>query len=83
MRAILSDVTVEVTKEEKTLGALTLASTQNKEITEGVVTSIGKDVQEVKVGDNVAFLTRASRTTLMVDGKEVMVVNEGNILAID
>lgn len=71
-----------ITKEEKTKTGIILPDTAEKEKPEqGMVMAIGPKVKEVKKGDLVLF-TQYSPNEIKVDGKELLVIKEEDILAI-
>ena len=71
-----------ITKEEKTKTGIILPDTAEKEKPEqGRVMAIGPKVKEVKRGDLVLF-TQYAPSEIKVDGKELLVIKEEDILAI-
>ncbi|MFH1392565.1 MAG: co-chaperone GroES [bacterium] len=71
-----------ITKEEKTKTGIILPDTAEKEKPEqGRVMAIGPKVKEVKKGDLVLF-TQYAPNEIKVDGKELLVIKEEDILAI-
>jgi len=71
-----------ITKEEKTKTGIILPDTAEKEKPEqGRVMAIGPKVKEVKRGDLVLF-TQYAPNEIKVDGKELLVIKEEDILAI-
>jgi len=71
-----------ITKEEKTKTGIILPDTAEKEKPEqGRVMAVGPKVKEVKKGDLVLF-TQYAPNEIKVDGKELLVIKEEDILAI-
>jgi len=71
-----------ITREEKTKTGIILPDTAEKEKPEqGRVMAIGPKVKEVKKGDLVLF-TQYAPNEIKVDGKELLVIKEEDILAI-
>jgi len=65
----------------KTAGGIMIPDTAKEKPEQGKVVAVGKDVKEVKQGDNVLFGKYAT-TEVKVDGKEYLLVKEEDILAV-
>lgn len=71
--------------EQKTAGGLIIPDTNKEKPLEGIVLAVGagtKDIaMEVKVGDKVLY-GKYSGTEVSVDGKELLIMRQADILAI-
>lgn len=67
---------------EKTAGGIILTERAKEKPSEGVVINIGKDVTEVKVKDRVIFAKYGGMEVTLPDGKEVIIMDEKDIIAI-
>lgn len=71
--------------EQKTAGGLIIPDTNKEKPLEGVVLAVGvgtKEIaMEVKVGDKVLY-GKYSGTEVSVDGKELLIMRQADILAI-
>ena len=75
-------VVVERTQAvDKTAGGIVIPDTAKEKPEQGKVVAVGKDVEEIKVGDVIVFGNFAA-TEVKVDGKEYLVVREKEILAV-
>ncbi|MDO8507063.1 MAG: co-chaperone GroES [bacterium] len=75
-------VVVERTQAvEKTAGGIVIPDTAKEKPEQGKVVAVGKDVEEIKVGDVIVFGNFAA-TEIKVDGKEYLVVRQKEVLAI-
>ncbi|MBQ9574735.1 MAG: co-chaperone GroES [Synergistaceae bacterium] len=79
-----------LTREEKTKGGIVLPDTAKEKPTEGEVVAVGtgkildngqKQPVEVKVGDRIIF-SKYAGTEVTVDGEELVIFSERDILAI-
>ncbi|MBQ3448515.1 MAG: co-chaperone GroES [Synergistaceae bacterium] len=79
-----------VTRDEKTKGGILLPDTAKEKPTEGEVLAVGtgkvldngqKQPVEVKVGDRIIF-SKYAGTEVTVDGEELVVFSERDVLAI-
>lgn len=79
-----------VTRDEKTKGGILLPDTAKEKPTEGEVIAVGtgkvldngqKQPVEVKVGDRIIF-SKYAGTEVTVDGDEVVIFSERDVLAI-
>lgn len=68
--------------EEKTKSGIIIAEVAKKKPSEGIVITVGKDVTEVKVKDKVIFAVYGGMEVTLPDGKEVVVMDEKDIIAI-
>ena len=66
---------------EKTKSGIILPDTAKEKPEQGKVVAVGKDVKEVKEGDMVMF-AKYGPTEVKVEGKELLVIKEEDILAI-
>ena len=67
---------IDTQKEEDNF----ITKTSNGDKSEGVVIHVGGKVEEVKVGDTISWLTRASYDTFTVGDTKYSVVNEANVI---
>lgn len=71
--------------EQKTAGGLIIPDTNKEKPLEGVVLAVGAGTKEiameVKVGDKVLY-GKYSGTEVSVDGKELLIMRQADILAI-
>lgn len=70
------------TMEEKTKGGIILSEIAKEKSYEGTVTTVGKDVVEVKKGDKVIFAKYGGMDITSDDGKDYIVLDEKEIIAI-
>lgn len=68
-------------KETKTQGGILLAGLTQELPALGKVLAVGKKVEEVSVGDSVAF-GQYSGSPLKVDGQEYLILKENDIFAV-
>lgn len=73
-------VAVKEEPQTKTASGLYLPEAAKEKPAEAKVVAVGKDVTEVKVGDKIIF-KEYSHTTVKVDKKEYLIVNEEDVLA--
>jgi len=66
---------------EKTAAGIVIPDTAKEKPEQGKVVSAGKDVKEVKQGDEVLF-GKYSPTEVKIDGKEYLLIKEEDVLAI-
>ncbi len=71
----------QVQAEEVSASGIILPDSAKEKPSEGKVLAIGKDVEEVKVGDVVLY-AKYGPTEVKVDGKEVVLAKEEDILGI-
>lgn len=71
----------QVQAEEVSKSGIILPDSAKEKPSEGKVLAVGKDVKEVKVGDVVLY-AKYGPTEVKVDGKELMLTKEEDILAI-
>ena len=75
-------VVVERTQAvEKTAGGIVIPDTAKEKPEQGKVVAVGKDVEEIKVGDVIVFGNFAA-TEVKVDGKEYLIVREKEVFAV-
>lgn len=74
-------VVERVAAVSKTAGGIVIPDTAKEKPEQGRVIAVGKDVKEVKQGDEVLFGKYAT-TEVKVDGKEYLLVKEEDILAV-
>ena len=75
-------VVVERTQAvEKTAGGIVIPDTAKEKPEQGKVVAVGKDVEEIKVGDVIVFGNFAA-TEVKVDGKEYLIVREKKVFAV-
>jgi len=75
-------VVVERTQAvDKTAGGIVIPDTAKEKPEQGKVVAVGKDVEEIKVGDVIVFGNFAA-TEVKADGKEYLVVREKEVLAV-
>lgn len=75
-------VVVERTQAvDKTAGGIVIPDTAKEKPEQGKVVAVGKDVEEIKVGDVIVFGNFAA-TEIKVDGKEYLVVREKEVFAV-
>lgn len=66
---------------DKTAGGIVIPDTAKEKPEQGKVVAVGKDVEEIKVGDVIIFGNFAA-TEVKVDGKEYLVVREKEVFAV-
>lgn len=71
----------QIEAEEKTASGIILPDSAKEKPSEGKVVAVGKDVKEVKAGDTVLY-SKYGPTEVKVDGEDLLVVKEEDILAI-
>lgn len=82
IKPLADRVVVKITEqEEKTKSGIILPDTAKEKPEQGKVISKGKDVKEVKEGDIVMF-AKYGPTEVKVEGEELLVIKEEDILAI-
>ena len=70
-----------VEAEEKTAGGIVLPDAAKEKPQRGEVKAVGKDVEDVKVGDVILF-DRYSGSKIKLDGEEHLIIKEEDILGI-
>jgi chaperonin GroES len=81
MKAIKNTVFVKEEKTDSKVGSIDMSASKENMPRQGTVTAIGKLVDEIAVGDKVIFSSMAG-TTINVDGEEVLLMRDQDILAI-
>ena len=82
LKPLADKIVVERTQAvEKTAGGIVIPDTAKEKPEQGKVISVGKDVKEVKGGDEVLF-GKYSPTEVKIDGKEYLLIKEEDVLAI-
>ena len=71
----------QVEAEEVSAAGIILPDSAKEKPSEGKVLAVGRDVKEVKVGDVVLY-AKYGPTEVKVDGKEVVLAKEEDILGI-
>ena len=71
----------QVEAEEVSAAGIILPDSAKEKPSEGKVLAVGKDVKEVKLGDVVLY-AKYGPTEIKVDGKEVVLAKEEDILGI-
>ncbi len=71
----------QVQAEEVSASGIILPDSAKEKPSEGKVLAVGKDVKEVRVGDVVLY-AKYGPTEVKVDGKEVVLAKEEDILGI-
>lgn len=71
----------QVDAEEVSAAGIILPDSAKEKPSEGKVLAVGKDVKEVKVGDVVLY-AKYGPTEVKVDGKEVVLAKEEDILGV-
>lgn len=71
----------QVEAEEKSASGIILPDSAKEKPSEGQVLAVGRDVKEVKVGDKVLY-GKYGPTEIKVDGREVLIAKEEDVLAI-
>ncbi len=71
----------QVEAEEVSASGIILPDSAKEKPSEGKVLAVGKDVEEVKVGDTVLY-AQYGPTEVKVDGKELKIAKEEDILAV-
>ncbi len=71
----------QVAAEEVSASGIILPDSAKEKPSEGKILAVGKDVKEVKVGDKVLY-GKYGPTEIKVDGKEVLIAKEEDVLAI-
>lgn len=71
----------QVEAEEVSAAGIILPDSAKEKPSEGKVLAVGKDVKEIKVGDKVLY-GKYGPTEIKVDGKEVLIAKEEDVLAI-
>jgi len=80
LRPKKGSVLVELDVENVSEGGIILPESRKEtELADGTVSALGKDVEEYKIGDRV-LVHRYSGTGLVVDGKETLLLEEGEVL---
>jgi chaperonin GroES len=74
-------VAVKEEPQTKTASGLYLPEAAKEKPSEAKVVAVGKEVKEVSVGDKIIF-KEYSHTTVKIDSKEYLIVNEEDVLAI-
>ena len=67
--------------ENKTGTGILIPEIAQKQSQEGEVLAVGKDVKEVKEGDQIIF-SKYGTTDVKLDGEELLMVKEEDILAV-
>jgi chaperonin GroES len=67
--------------QDKTSSGFYVPDTAKEKPQMGEVIAVGKEVKEVKVGDKVVY-SQYKPDTIKVDGQEVMIMKEEDVLAI-
>lgn len=82
LKPLADKIVIERTQAvEKTAGGIVIPDTAKEKPEQGKVISVGKDVKEVKEGNEVLF-GKYSPTEVKVDGKEYLLIKEEDVLAI-
>ena len=68
-------------EEEKTAGGIYIPDAAKEKPQRGKVEAIGKDVKEVKVGDEVLF-DKYSGSKLVLNGEDYLILKEEDILGV-
>lgn len=68
-----------IVEAEKTTGGLVIPDTAKVKQTEGIVSSVGEAVSQVKVGDRVRYPEYAG-SRVVVNGNEFLIMHEEEIL---
>lgn len=71
----------QIEAEEKTASGIILPDSAKEKPSEGKVVAVGKEVKEVKASDIVLY-SKYGPTEVKVDGEDLLVVKEEDILAI-
>ncbi len=71
----------QMESEETTASGIILPDSAKEKPSEGKVLAVGTEVKEVKVGDKVLY-SKYGPSEVKVDGKDLMIVKEEDILAI-
>ncbi len=66
---------------EKTAGGIVIPDNAKEKPEQGKVIAVGKDVEEVKVGDTI-ILGKFAATEVKINGNEYLIVREKEVLAI-
>lgn len=66
---------------EKTAGGIVIPDTAKEKPEQGKVIAVGRDVEEIKVGDVIVFGNFAA-TEVKVDGKEYLLIKEDEVWAV-
>jgi len=74
---------IDVVEEQKTSETGLILDAGNGETTEGKIVAIGALVKEVKVGDTVVWMTRATKHWTTDGDKNLAVVHADNVLSIN
>jgi chaperonin GroES len=67
--------------ESKTAAGILLPETAKEKPQAGEVLAVGKDVSEVKVGDQILY-AKYGPTEVKVDGEELILIKEEDVLAV-
>ncbi len=82
LKPLADRVIVKVTEnEEKTKSGIILPDSAKEKPEQGKVVAVGKEVKEIKEGDVVMF-TKYGPNEIKVEGEELLIVKEEDILAI-
>ena len=82
LRPLAKNVLVRPTKPpEKSQGGIIVPNIMNSTIFRGTVLEVSPDVKSVKRGEDVVFQPH-SGTVLTVDGEELRMIDEENLLAV-
>jgi chaperonin GroES len=82
LKPLADRVVVErMEQEARTASGIVLPETSKEKPEEGVIIEIGKDVKEVKKGDQIVF-GKYSPTEVKVDGRDYLIIKEEDILAV-
>ncbi len=71
----------KIEAESKSAAGILLPDSAKEQPQSGQVLAVGKDVQEVKVGDQVLY-AKYGPAEVKVDGEELLIVKEEDILAV-
>ncbi len=82
LKPLADRVIIKVTEnEEKTKSGIILPDSAKEKPEQGEVVAVGKEVKEIKEGDVVMF-TKYGPNEIKVEGEELLIVKEEDILAI-
>ncbi len=82
LKPLADKLVVERTQAvEKTAGGIVIPDTAKEKPEQGKVISVGREVKEVKSGDEILF-GKYSPTEVKIDGKEYLLIKEEDVLAI-
>ncbi len=71
----------QVDAEEKSASGIILPDSAKEKPSQGKVLAVGKEVKEIKAGDTVLY-SKYGPTEFKVDGQEVLLCKEEDVLAI-